>query len=88
MTRKSIGDDAGFMWKDKEIVYVVSYINSNVSRSEKLLTAFNNVEAAKRFYAHCIKRYTKVQLDTCRVYDTYSARKLSEGMETTSSALK
>lgn len=76
MTRKTIGNDDGFMWKNESIVYVVSYISKKQSKNEKIVTVFNNLAEAKKFYAHCLRRHESVQIDTCRVYDSYTSKQV------------
>lgn len=74
MTKKSIEQDEGFIWKNSDIVYVVSYIDRKLSRDEKVVTAFNNLTEAKKYYAFCLQKYKCVQIDTCRVYDSYDKK--------------
>lgn len=78
MTRKSINLDSGLIWKNNNIVYVVSYSDKKQSKTERIVTAFNNLGEAKRFYLYCLKRYAFVQLDTCRLYDGYTIKKLED----------
>ena len=78
MTRKNIDQEKGLIWKNRDIVYVVSYLNKKMSKTDKVVTVFNNVQEAKRYYQFCISRYSCVQMDTCRVYDGYKVEKMSE----------
>lgn len=73
MTRKTCGDDKAFKWKDERFVYVISYIDPSKSKTEKVVTVFNNIMEAKTFYVHCMRNFKHVQFDTCRVYDRYDA---------------
>lgn len=65
-----------FSWKDRSIIYVVSYTDKKVSnvKVNKIISVFNDIVEAKKYYAYCLTKYANVQIDTCRVYDSYEKK--------------
>lgn len=80
MTRKMLGEDKGFVWNEAagRIVYAVSYKSNKISKTESVVTVFDNIAEARKFREYCLKRYPLVQMDTCRVYNKYKLNEMKD----------